>query len=169
MKLMKQAAAALAASAALLAAGAAQADTTWAWSYSGDGVVASGTFVTAGTALVPEDILSITGTRNGVAILGLLPLDSDPNFVYDNQFTIAEPHFTDGGLLFDVGGGDFGHVNVYYFEGQYVDLQVDADAQVTFETPITFTVSAVPEVSTYAYMALGLAGVGMLARRRRQA
>lgn len=169
MKLLKQAAAALAASTALLAAGAAQADTTWAWSYSGDGVTASGTFVTAGSALVPEDILSISGTRNGETILGLVPLGSDSNFVYDNQFTVADPHFTDGGLLFDIGGGDFGHVNLYYYEGQYFDLQVDADAGIAYEAPISFTVSAVPEASTYAYMALGLLGVAAVARRRRQA
>ena len=165
MNLIKQAAATLATSAALLVAGAAHADTTWAWSYSGDGVSASGTFVTAGTALVPEDILSITGTRNGVAILGLLPLDSDPNFIYDNQFTINAPHFSDGGFIYDIGGGDIGHINIYYYEGEYWDLYVDGGA--AFEVPISFSVSAVPEASTYAYMALGLAGIGAFARRRK--
>lgn len=169
MKMLKKAAAAIAASSALFAAGAAQADTTWAWSYSGDGVLASGTFVTAGTALVAEDILSITGTRNGQAILGLVPVGEDSNFSYDNQFTVAEPHFTDGGLLFDVGGGDMGHINVYFFEGQYFDLYVDAEAQLAYEVPISFSVSAVPEAATYGYMALGLIGVGLVARRRRQA
>ncbi len=165
--LFKQAAATLLAGAACFATGAAHADTTWAWSYTGNGVSAAGTLVTAGSALVPEGILSITGSRNGETILGLVPLDTDANFVYDNQFTIADPHFSDGGLLFDIGGGDIGHINLYYFEGQYFDLQVDADAGIAYEVPISFSVSAVPEPSTYACLALGLVGVAAVLRRRR--
>jgi hypothetical protein len=154
--------------AALTVAGlsSAQAATTWAWSYTGAGVSASGTFVTAGTALVPEDLLSITGTRNGVAITGLVPLDTDPDFLYDNQFTIANPHFTDGGILFTVPGQP-SNVNVYFFEGSYVDLVV-ADSG-AIETPINFSVSAVPEPATALALLTGLGVLGLRFRRRQTA
>jgi len=167
MKFLKQVAAALLSGAALMTSGLAQADTSWAWSYTGTGVSASGTFTTAGAALVPEDILSISGSRNGVAILGLVPVGEDGNFAYDNQFANSGNYFTDAGMLYDVGGGDAGHFNVYFFEGQHFDLQV-VDGQ-AIETPISFSVTAVPEAATYVYMALGLAGIGALARRRKLA
>lgn len=162
----------LLAGAALLAAGAARADTLWNWSYSGDGVTASGTFTTAGTALVPEDILSFTGTRNGTAILGLVPLDSDSNFIYDNQFTSVAPYFSEPGILYDIGGGTAGsHINIYWdsADGLIHDLQVDPTESFVIDTVVTFSVSAVPEPATYAVMALGLAVVGGVARRRRAA
>ena len=165
MKFLKHITAALLTVTAFAFSSGAQADTTWAWSDSGSGVTASGTFVTAGAALVPEDILSISGTRNGVAILGLVPLGEDGNFAYDNQFTNSGNYFTDAGMLYDVGGGDVGHFNVYFFEGQHFDLQV-VDGQ-AIEIPISFSVTAVPEAATYVYMALGLAGIGALARRRK--
>jgi hypothetical protein len=149
---------------ALSALGTAHADQTWVFSYTGAGVSASGSFTTAGAALVPEDILSITGQRNGAAITGLVPLDTDPNFLYDNQFTAGTPHFTDGGMVFSVAGGQ-PNVNVYFFAGTYTDLFIDGlDA---IETPITFNVTAVPEPATVASMMLGLGLLGMRLRSRR--
>lgn len=150
---------------ALSTLGTAHADQTWNFSYSGAGVTASGSFVTAGNALVAEDILSITGTRNGLAITGLVPLDTDPNFLYDNQFTAGEPHFTDGGMVFSVAGGQ-PNVNVYFFAGTYTDLYIDGLDPV--ETPITFSVSAaVPEPATALAMMAGLGLLGMRLRSRR--
>jgi hypothetical protein len=172
MSFVKRTTASLLASAALLAAGAAQADTTWAWSYSGDGVTASGTFVTAGNAANnPEDILSFTGTHNGMAILGLVPV-GDPlgsNFVWDNQFSASYPHFSEGGLLFNVGGGDAGIINLYYWaddDAIYNLIVVDGEP---IEVPVAFSASIVPEPATYGYMALGLVGLAVAARRRKAA
>jgi len=166
MRLLKRLMSTAVASAALLAVGQANADQLWQWSYSGAGVTASGTLTTAGPATTYEDILSITGQRNGVTILGLVPLDTDENFVYDNQFKATGEHFTSPGMLFDIGGAGPGNVNVYYDGGQAIDLVVDGLTPI--ETPITFTVTAVPEAATLAYMGLGLAGVAFAARRTRR-
>ena len=157
----------LAAALTLAGLGSAHADTTWAWSYTGVGVTAAGTFTTAGAALVPEDILSISGFRNGSAITGLIPLDTDPNFFYDNQFSAVGDHFTDGGMVFGVVAGAPSNVNVYFFEGAYHDLVIDgADA---IDTPITFAVSAVPEPATALALLTGLGVLGLRLRRRQQA
>jgi hypothetical protein len=156
----------LAAALTLAGLGTAHADTTWSWSYTGVDVSAFGTFTTAGAALVPEDILSISGFRNGAAITGLVPLDTDPNFLYDNQFSAVGDHFTDGGMLFSVAGLD-SNVNVYFFAGTYTDLTVGAAGAV--ETPITFAVSAVPEPATALALLTGLGVLGLRLRRRQQA
>ena len=148
---------------ALSSLGAAHASQTWAWSYSGTGVVASGTLTTAGAALVPEDILAITGSRNGLAITGLVPLDTDINFLYDNQFTSVGASFSDGGMVFSVAGGQ-PNVNVYFFDGSYTDLYIDGANAV--ETAISWNVSAVPEPSTALAMLAGLGLLGVAVRRR---
>jgi len=152
-----------AAALALAAMAPAHAVQTWSFSYSGAGVTASGTFTTAGAALTFEDILSISGSRNGVAIIGLVPLDTDPNFVYDNQFRSVGDHFTDGGMLLDL-AGSAPNTNVYFFDGAYTEVFVDGLSAI--ETPITFNVSAVPEPATVLSMLAGLGLVGAALRRR---
>jgi hypothetical protein len=161
----------LACTAALVAAGvlsatSASAVTTWNFSYSGAGVTASGSFTTAGNALVAEDILSISGVRNGVAITGLVPLDSDPDFLYDNQFTIASPNFTDGGMVYSLANGL--HINVYFFAGTYTDLYV-INNLTPVETDITWNVAAapIPEPATVLSMLAGLGLMGAFMRRGR--
>ncbi|MDO9075746.1 MAG: PEP-CTERM sorting domain-containing protein [Rubrivivax sp.] len=156
----------LAATLAFSGWGAAHADQTWAFNYSGGSITASGTFTTASAAPGAQDVLSISGTRNGAAILGLVPLDSDPNFLYDNQFNPLAPHFTEFGLLLDIDGSQ-PNVNVYFFEGDYYDIYVDG-LQV-IETPISFNVTAVPEPATVLSMLAGLGLVGLQLRRRRAA
>ncbi len=136
----------------------------WAFTYSGDGVSASGTFTTAGAALTAEDILGISGLRNGLAITGLVPVGEDANFLYDNQFTIGEPNFTDGGMLFSVGGGQ-PNTNVYFFEGAYFEVYVDGLSAI--ETPISWSVTAVPEPATVLSMLAGLGLMGAYMRRAR--
>ncbi len=136
---------------------------SWAFSYTGPGIVASGTITTAGAALTPEDILSITGVRNGVSITGLVGLEEDGNFSYDNKFTIAQPNFSDGGMLFSLANGGL-NTNVYFFNGVYNEVYVDGLE--VFDTPISWSVTAVPEPATALSM---LAGLGFLALSLRKA
>lgn len=147
---------------ALLCGTAAQAD-TWAFSYTGAGTTASGTFTTAGAALTPEAITSISGFRNGQAITGLVAVGADPDFFYDNEFTITSPNFTDGGMLFSVAGGP--NTNVYFFETGYFEVFIDGLGAV--ETPITWSVTAVPEPATVLSMMAGLGLLGVYMRKAR--
>ncbi len=148
----------------LASLGAAQADTVWNWSYTGEGVTASGTLTTAGQALVAEDILAVTGTRNGLAITGLVPLGDDPFFEYDNQFSSVAPYFSAPGMLFSVAGGQ-PNVNIYFFDGEYFDLYTDGLSAI--EVPISFSVTAVPEASTVLSMMAGLGLLGVYMRKSR--
>jgi hypothetical protein len=162
----------LATTAALVAAGllsatSASAVVTWNFSYTAPGLTASGSFTTAGNALVPEDILSITGLRNGVAITGLVPLGDDPDFSYDNQFTVGSPNFTSDGLVYSLANGQ--NINVYFFAGTYTDLYVIANTT-PVETNITWNVvrAPVPEPATVLSMLAGLGLMGAFVRRRSQ-
>lgn len=148
---------------ALLCGTAAQAD-TWAFSYSGAGITASGTFTTAGSALVAENITSISGFRNGVAITGVVPVGTDPDFIYDNLFTSASPNFTEGGVLFSLAGGG-PNTNVYFFETGYFEVYIDGLGAV--DTPISWSVTAVPEPATVLSMIAGLGLLGVYMRKAR--
>ena len=153
----------LAATLAFSGWGVAHADQTWAFSYTGAGVTASGSFTTASAAPVAQDVLSISGTRNGVAILGLVPLGTNLTYLYDNQFNPAAPYFTESGLLLAMDAG-VPDVNVYFFDGLHTDLL--GCETICTETPITFSVTAVPEPATALSMLVGLGLVGFHLRRR---
>ena len=84
--------------------------------------------------------------------------------LFDNQFNPEAPHFTDGGLLLAMDAG-VPDVNVYFFQGDYVDL-TECDTA-CIETPISFNVTAVPEPATVLSMLAGLGLVGFQLRRRR--
>ncbi|MEQ9672615.1 PEP-CTERM sorting domain-containing protein [Coleofasciculus sp. G2-EDA-02] len=87
---------------------------TWNWNYSGNGITASGTFITNNT---PDElgfylISEITGTRNGETITGLQPdgtaIPGNEPFHVDNLIRLNTPQLT---------GDGFGYVTS---EGNYV-------------------------------------------------
>lgn len=145
-----------------------QAQSIWDWSYSGTGVAASGTFTTAGNALTAESILSFNGVRNGDAITGLVPLNSNPGFNYDNLFQTGVPKVNSNGILFNVTAGGVGDVNIYYQDGAYHEYTYSGIPGGVLDRTVNFQVTAaVPEPETYAMLLAGLGLVGAIARRRK--
>ena len=85
----------------------------WDWSYSGSGVVASGTFTTNDT---PDGsgfylITGITGTRNGETITGLqpvgTPIPGNEPYAVDNLIRLGTPQLTGDGFGYSTAGGNF--------------------------------------------------------------
>lgn len=130
---------------------------------------------------------AVSGVRNGVTVDGLLPAGNYPTdsgycglsicwvLQSDNNFLAGAPFLDSLGLSYSVGGGA-DHVNLYYDNGTYYDLTQSANgancnglaACSYLGTPVTLSVTAVPEAGTLTLLATGLVGLGFaLARRRR--
>jgi len=158
-----------------MTAGSVQANTMWQWSYSGTGINASGSLITADT---PDtngfyQILSIAGSRNGDAIVGLYPtgqaIPGNEPFAIDNLIRIDGPgQITVEGFGYALASG--AHANPYFADFLSPPSYSEVFTQgATFnEQPIEFTASSVPEPSSIALVVLGLATVALtrLAQRR---
>ena len=131
----------------------------------GPTVLGSGTFTTSDTATTVAgqtafQILSITGTVNGLAI-------NAPTGSYGNYFTTG-PSFLDGsGTMFSLIGGG----NVAFFNqstnGLY-RVNTFSPGSSNYVNATSSRVAAVPEPATWAMMLLGFAAVGFVMRRRPQ-
>ena len=142
------------------------------FTYSGGGVLGSGT-VTA-QQVAPNTWLAISGTdtTTGGAISGTLSLAANPNspaelysasgyFIYDNLlYPGQDPVIDNGGLLFINGTGD--EVNLFSY-GPDAYTHYDNTA---FNVPITFEQSRVPEPASLAALGAGLAGLTLMRRRK---
>lgn len=93
----------------------AQAALTWDWHYDAPGIVASGTFTTAGH---PDAggfyrITAISGTRNNVAITALQPtgtaIPGNAPYAVDNLVRARKPQLTKHGFGFALANGDYGN------------------------------------------------------------
>jgi len=145
---------------ACLATAHAQADQLWTWSFSGPDETGAGTLTTAGPAISPEDILSFSGTVNGAAILGLVPVGAAPTFTYDNKFSATAPHLSLAGILYNVAGT--GYHNLFGFPDMgYTDMDSyilpSSDVSVNH---VNFSAQAVPEPGSYLML---VAGMGLIA------
>ena len=155
-------------------AGAAEFD----WSYSGSNggpVTASGTLDATPIGGGVYDVISITGTRNGVAITGLATYAGE-----DNEIYTTPPHVDYPGLAYSIIGGSV--FNVYYDTSTsdsyacgavgYCEIGPGVAGTDGLGPPVdsigpiaTFTLTAIPEASSWAMMMLGFAGLGFAGYR----
>ncbi|MBP6013209.1 MAG: PEP-CTERM sorting domain-containing protein [Alphaproteobacteria bacterium] len=155
----------------------------WAFSYSGlnvDGysTTASGT-ITTSDVVNPNfpggyDILAITGTRNGIAITGIVPPTAVAapvlafGFEYNNILYPSEPFFDEFGMLY---AADDDFLYNVWFEAEtetYWESFYDTDGLVNI--PLTEgSITRVPEPTSLmliAFSLLSLFGFGLLRQRR---
>ncbi len=112
------------------------------------------------------DILSASGTVNGVAITGLAGVNP-PGFNTDNVYFAADPILSSGGFGWNSAGGITGNLwgngpgaySLYQFDGGGYTIATDG----------VLTVSQVPEPASWALMVVGFGLVGAFSRRRSQA
>ncbi len=135
--------------------------------YSGAGVAASGTLFGTSNGNGTWTVSGIAGTYNGIAIAGIVPLGTDPSYIYNNLlYYPADPLFVDnGGILFSVPG--VGDVNLY-FDPSFGYGNITGDLSrgfVTTPVAVDFSASA-PEPGTLALLGTGILGVLGIYRRR---
>lgn len=105
-------------------------------------------------------VVSISGNRNGTPIGGLVALNSDPNFIYNNLlFPAASPVVDNSGILYSIGEN---HFNLYSNQGEYLEATGTVGTGFTI---ISASVSQTPEPASLGLIGVGLLGVGALRRR----
>jgi hypothetical protein len=168
-----------AASALLGPAQGARASVIFDWSYAGNNggpVSASGTVTTTPDGVGVYQVTAITGERNGVPITGLATYAGDDQLVYTPAANLygVDAAVDYPGLAYEVGGVAY---NVYYFPlpytntdsywcGGYGYCEVGPSSEGIPSGIVTsFTLTAVPEPSTWAMMIFGFAGLGFAGYR----
>lgn len=128
------------------------------------------------------DILAITGNvfgLGGAAITGLVSNPNQPQptnngqYIYDNVGFPGMPHLDNAGVLFTAGSYTYNIYTVasndsftYYLSSTNPNGIFDPGQPGTLFADDN--VSAVPELSTWAMMLLGFAGLGFLAHRKKR-
>jgi hypothetical protein len=154
--------AAIALCAIFLGVAPAQAQQLWDFTYSGDGYTGTGTFTTTEIVGGEATILGITGTLNGDAITGLLPV----NFLGDNDnlIFVVDPQLDGDGFSFSTATlGDFNVSGDSPCGGSgYVQ---DTDGTCGTAIAVEFSATEVPEPASAAFVLLGLATIGVMRQR----
>ena len=110
------------------------------------------------------DIDTITGTVNGSAITGTSTFRSADNLLFTNGFAFVSTT----GISFKTAAQMF---NIFSFFGQETPPIGNAYGELVSPTGFgvgTFTLTAVPEASTWAMMLIGFAGLGVAGYRASQ-
>lgn len=162
--------------ASALVAQHASAEIIWNWSYTGDNIIAAGTFTTSDIK-DPSDfyeITGITGARNGEAITALFPAGSaipgNEPFAVDNLIRVgAQGQLTGNGFGFSTATGN--HANPFFadFLPTPAYLEVFTTPSGLSELPITFSATPVPEPDVYALLLAGMGAFVFAAFKRRRA
>jgi hypothetical protein len=136
---------------AALLAGAAQA-ATWKWSYQGEGVTASGGFVTkdAPDADGFYEITAISGEANGVAIARVQPagtsIPGNDGYPVDNLVRTAAPQLSKHGFGYALADGTFANpfYGAHFAKPDYYAFFSDPANKRTSEPPVAFTATLEP-------------------------
>ena len=127
----------------------------------------SGTITASPTASTGVfDIDTITGVIDGSEITGTSAFRGADNEVFTNGFAFVSTV----GISFETAAGQ--SVNIFSFFGQGTPPTGNAYGEFTANPGAfgvgTFTLTAVPEASTWALMLIGFAGLGMASYRASQ-
>lgn len=150
------------------------ADTTWNWHYTGTGIDASGTLLTAATPDADGffQITAITGSRNGVAITGLYPtgmaIPGNEPYALDNLIRVgALGQVTVHGFGFATAAGAYANPYFADFLATPGYMEVVTTSVSFSEVPVTFYAAPVPEPELGALVLAGLGVVAWAVRQRR--
>jgi PEP-CTERM motif len=137
------------------------------FNYSGSEVAVTGTLFGTSNGNGTWTITGISGTYNGIAIAGIVPLGADPSYIYNNLlYYPADPLFVDNaGILFNVPG--VGDVNLYWDPSfGYGNITGSLDRGfVTTAVAVDFS-SPAPEPATLGLLGTGILGTLVVVRRR---
>jgi hypothetical protein len=120
----------------------------------------SGSFDVSGST-----VTGISGVVDGQTITGLSSYAGA-----DQQLSLTMPNFTVGGISFADNTGETFNLTSFPNGADGITNSIVNPSGGTVPTPTaldTFTVTAVPEPSTWAMMILGFLGVGFVAYRRK--
>jgi hypothetical protein len=109
---------------------------------------------------------TITGVINGSEITGTSTLQGADNLLFTNGFAFTSTV----GISFETAAGQ--SINIFSFDGQSTPPTGNAYGELTSNPSAFgvghFTLTAVPEASTWALMLIGFAGIGVAGYRATQ-
>ena len=151
---------------------------SWAYTNTAESVSAQGTFEL--TPIAGESgylrVTGITGTRNGIQIIGLYAVDQavpgNEGYPLDNRFDPTTSGMTKAGIGFQL--ADLTYVNLFYADFLDPPVIYEVYSAAPFEGlntaaedsefAVAFTAVSVPEPATHLSLLLGL--IGLIAGRR---
>ncbi len=112
--------------------------------------------------LVDQTVSGIAGNPN----FPNMATSSDGAFYYNDLYTNASPYLDLYGLLFTTVQNPGGYWNLWYDSGHYSLWESVAGRGYVVQEMGALRVAAVPELSTWAMMGLGFAGLALTGHRR---
>jgi PEP-CTERM motif len=137
---------------------------------------AAGQFTVDGT----DEVTSLSGSISGLASQTIGAVAGNPSFpgaaysadglfIYDNLYHASGQSFDVNGLLFTTAQNPGGYWNLWGTSPGNYSLWESAAGGYPVQESGTLSVTAAPEPSTWAMLALGLGALAFVGRRRRSA